>query len=195
MIGIVAIALVVGTALVTREVWPRTEKEVIRIPEPVVIDLSDSTRANHREAVAARDAMIERQARQIAALASRPPVVTAETTFVERAVEVACSAEFEPRWRVVDLTVGTEPGERTIMRSELYAATDTTIVITPRTEQHVTLGPLRGVFPKADGTGVRVEFDDWPEDDSCGFWCTMGHVGIGAAIGAGTTAAACIAGG
>lgn len=184
--------IVIGTALITREVFPRKVPMVIRIPEPVVIDLSDSTRADYERLIAAHEQMGRLQGDRIADLVNRPAVVTAETTFVDRPVGVACEADsFAPRWRVRDLTVGRNMDERTILRSELIAADSGSIVITPQMEQHVTLGPLVGVFPKEDGTGIRLEFDDWPEDTSCGLFCKLGHYATGAGIGAGAAMLAC----
>lgn len=191
---VVLAAAIVASVLLTREVWPRTEREIVRIPEPVVIDLSDSTRADYEAAEGALRATIERQDRLLRDMARRPPAVTAETTFVEVPVAVACEADsFEPRWRIRDLTVGRDVGDETILRAERFAADSGQIVITPQTEQHVTLGPLIGAFPRADGTGVRLEFGN-PPPKPCGFWCSVQKVALGAAIGSGVTAAACIGG-
>ncbi len=187
---LIILSLLAGAAI-ARELFPREVDVVVRIPEPVLVDISDSTQANYEEKVAALEAMNGRLDRIIRELANRPPVVTAETTFVDRPTEVPVTDTLPPRWRLVDLVAGQNVDESTMVSMERYSSDGESLVILPQLEQHVTIGPLLGAFPNDDGSGYRLEFGDWPRDRSCGFGCTLKHVALGAVVGAGATGLAC----
>lgn len=125
-------------------------------------------------------------------------VVRPDTVYVAQPIEVACAEALYPvRYHVTNLDAPEtfyfeDPEARTAISVERLGLVDGVFFRQQRLLTYPNLGPVKAI--RTQGDGVMVDF--WkpePPPKGCDFWCKLGKVGIGFAIGVPTGALACAA--